>query len=244
MNKIDFIQKFQILIACTIITTGIIISSCVFAQKISKNETITVTGSASKIVKSDTAKFTFYIQAKAPNQKEAYAIIKKQKPIVIDYLKSKGIDEKNINVKTINGYYAYKYNEKGYSTNEVLAYNANLEIDFNSKDVEKIKEISNDIQVLADKGIMLSLRQPEYFYSNLAELKIDLLKEATLDAKQRATSMLSATGANVGKVKQMKMGVFQITPPDSTDVSDYGMNDTSSIDKKITAVTNIVFNVK
>ena len=91
---------------------------------------------------------------------------------------------------------------------------------------------------------MLSLRQPEYFYSNLAELKIDLLKEATLDAKQRATSMLSATGANVGKVKQMKMGVFQITPPDSTDVSDYGMNDTSSIDKKITAVTNIVFNVK
>jgi len=244
MNKIDFIQKFQVLIACTIITSGIILSSCIFAQKISKNETITVTGSASKIVKSDTAKFTFDIQARALTQKEAYGIIKNQKPIVIDYLKSKGIEEKDINIKTLNGYYSYKHNANGYSTNEILAYNANLEFDFISKNVDKIKEISTDIQILADKGVSLSLRQPEFFYSDLATLKINLLKEATTDAKERAISMLSATGANVGKVKQMKMGVFQITPPDSTDVSDYGVNDTSSIDKKITAVANVVFNVK
>ena len=70
------------------------------------------------------------------------------------------------------------------------------------------------------------------------------MKEATLDAKQRAESMLKAAGANVGKVKQMRMGVFQITPPDSTMVSDMGVNDTTTIDKKVTAVANIVFKVK
>ncbi len=42
----------------------------------------------------------------------------------------------------------------------------------------------------------------------------------------------------------MKMGVFQITTPDSTNVADYGINDTSSIDKKVTAVANVVFKVK
>ena len=56
--------------------------------------------------------------------------------------------------------------------------------------------------------------------------------------------MLGAAGARVGKVKQMRMGVFQITPPDSTSVSDTGMNDTSTIDKKVTAVSSVIFKVK
>ena len=56
--------------------------------------------------------------------------------------------------------------------------------------------------------------------------------------------MLEATNTKVGKVKSMRMGVFQITPVDSTMVSDMGINDTSSIDKRVTAVANVVFKVK
>ena len=56
--------------------------------------------------------------------------------------------------------------------------------------------------------------------------------------------MLSATGSHVGKVKSMRMGVFQITAPDSTSVSDMGINDTTTIDKKVTAVANVVFKLK
>lgn len=40
------------------------------------------------------------------------------------------------------------------------------------------------------------------------------------------------------------MGVFQITPLYSTEVSDYGINDTTSIDKEITAVVNCEFIIK
>jgi hypothetical protein len=36
---------------------------------------------------------------------------------------------------------------------------------------------------------------------------------------------------------------MQITPADSNDVSDSGMNDTSSLDKDITAVVNVSFAV-
>jgi hypothetical protein len=35
--------------------------------------------------------------------------------------------------------------------------------------------------------------------------------------------------------------VFQITPADSTDVSDWGINDTSTVAKKVTAVVNVSF---
>lgn len=236
------LEKFQILVSCLIITLGLLIASVIFASKISKDENITVTGSASKIVKSDSAKLTFSIRTRKINQKEAYAHLKTQTPQVIDYLKSKEINE--IDVKTINGYNVYRQNDKGYNTNEIIGYDASQYIDIKSNDVLKIKEISTDIQNLINKGINVEVYSPEYFYSDLASIKVDLLKEASLDAKQRASSMLEATNAHIGKVKSMRMGVFQITPVDSTMVSDMGINDTSSINKKVTAVANVVFKVK
>ena len=56
--------------------------------------------------------------------------------------------------------------------------------------------------------------------------------------------MLKSTNNRVGKIESVRMGVFQITPVDSTDVSDMGINDTSTIEKKITAVSNVTFKVK
>ena len=61
---------------------------------------------------------------------------------------------------------------------------------------------------------------------------------------QRASAMLKATNNKVGKIQSVKMGVFQITEVDSTNVSDMGINDTSTIDKKVTAVANVVFKIK
>ena len=77
-----------------------------------------------------------------------------------------------------------------------------------------------------------------------SDLKVELLEEATNDAKERASAMLKATHNKVGKIQSVKMGVFQITDVDSTNVSDMGINDTSTIDKKVTAVANVVFKIK
>ncbi len=238
------IAKFQLILSCSIISLGILVSSLIFASRMQRNENITVTGSASKIVQSDSGSLRFEIQTRAINQRAAFNVIKSQTPTVIKYLTSKGIEQKDITISAVNGYYIYKTGPNGYNTNEIAAYNASGSFEVKSKDVQKIKEISTDIQNLVDKGIDLSISSPEYYYSDLASIKIDLLKEATIDARQRAISMLSATGSHVGKVKSMRMGVFQITAPDSTSVSDMGINDTSTIDKKVTAVANVVFKVR
>ena len=102
------IKNFQIILSCLIITLGIIFSSIIFSSKIPKDENITVTGSSSKIVKSDIAKLGFQIQSRALTQKEAYAILKKNYPIVEKYLLEKGIKKEEIDVKTVNSYYNYK----------------------------------------------------------------------------------------------------------------------------------------
>ena len=129
-------------------------------------------------------------------------------------------------------------------TNEIAFYNLSQPVVIKSKDVNKIKEISVDIQNLVQQGIDINVNNTEYYYSKLSDLKIQLLKSATTDAKARASAMLKATNNRPGKIQSVQMGVFQITPPDSTNVSDMGINDTSTIDKKVTAVANVVFYVK
>ncbi len=107
------LEKYQLFCACSIIALGIFASSLVFASRISKDENITVTGSYSKIVKSDSAKLRIDLSTRGATQKEAFAKIKSQNPIVIKYLETKGIDKKDINTSTINGYYNYKTHPNG-----------------------------------------------------------------------------------------------------------------------------------
>ena len=45
-------------------------------------------------------------------------------------------------------------------------------------------------------------------------------------------------------MRSSSLGVYQVVPRDSTDVSDYGINDTSSRDKDVNAVVSATFAVK
>ena len=159
-------------------------------------------------------------------------------------MKEAGFSKDDIDIKPQNGYETYKYAPNGVMTNEVSHYNLSQNITVSSKDVQKIKTLSNDLAKLIDKGININVYEPQYFYSKLADDKVVLLKEASVDAKERASAMLKATNNRVGKINSVKMGVFQITPVDSNNVSDMGINDTTSIDKKITSVVNVVFEIK
>jgi hypothetical protein len=71
-----------------------------------------------------------------------------------------------------------------------------------------------------------------------------MLAKATENAKLRASNMVKATGNRIGFMRSAKMGVFQLTPVNSTEVSDWGMNDTTSLDKKVTAVVNASFSIE
>ncbi len=236
------LEKYQITLLALILAFGIFSATKYAANSLSR-EGISVTGSAYEIVKSDSGKLSFDINIQAKSKAEAYNLMKSQLPVVKNYLKENGIE--NIDIKTYNGYYTYKYNNVTRSyTNEVDFYKLSQPVEVTSADVNKIKELSIDIQSLLDKGIDINVNQASYFYSKLPDLKVKLLGEATTDAKDRASAMLKATHNRVGKIQSVKMGVFQITDVDSTSVSDMGINDTSTIDKKVTAVANVVFKIK
>lgn len=237
------LEKFQLAILGLLLAIALVWGAKSITSSVPQDG-ISVTGSAYQIVKSDSGSLEFQITAKQPTKAAAYTLVQKQLPVVIAFLKSKGIDEKDIDVLSYNGYYNYKTNSNGISTGIVDSFNISQPVVIKSADVEKIKIISTEIQGLLDKGIDINVYRPQYFYSNLADLKVKLLQDATKDAKQRAAAMLKATNNRVGKIQSVRMGVFQITPVDSTNVSDMGISDTSTIDKKVTSVANVVFQIK
>ncbi len=240
---LEKIEKYQLLLSAALISISLLIAITFATIKLVKNDGITVTGSAYKIVTSDSGSLNFYINYKAPNKTEAYNQITKQYPIINDYLSNAGIKQEDIEYKAINGYYTYKQTVNGYNTNIPEYYNLTQGVQIKSNDVQKIKSVAKDIQSLITKGVDLNINEPQYYYSDLSLIKVELLEQATIDAKQRAKAMLKATGDRVGQIQSVKMGVFQITPVNSTNVSNMGISDTSTIEKKVTAVANVVFKV-
>ena len=234
-------MKLQLVWLAIILALGMVLA-VKFGTGALSNDKVSVTGSAYQIVKSDSARLEFEITARKHDKQLAYNTIKSQLPVVMSYLKNKGITD--IDVKSLNGYNSYKYTSNGNMTNDIAYYNLSQAFVIKSDDVQKIKDISTDIQSLLDKGIDINVLEAQYFYSGLADLKVKLLEDATTDAKNRATAMLKATHNKPGKIQSVNMGVYQITPVDSTNVSDMGINDTSTIDKKVTAVANVVFRIK
>jgi len=67
------------------------------------------------------------------------------------------------------------------------------------------------------------------------------LGAATRDAQSRALVLVAASGAKLGKLRGVNVGVFQVSSPNSTDVTDYGVYDTTTLRKDVTAVVNVTF---
>ncbi|HHT9121777.1 MAG TPA: SIMPL domain-containing protein [Candidatus Wunengus sp. YC63] len=163
------------------------------------------------------------------------------------YLISKGVSKDEIIASQISTEMKYKHKKdnEGFELKEIESYCLGQYIQVQSNDVYKITQISRESTELIEQGIIFESKAPEYFYTKLEELKIEMLAKATENAKQRAGSMAKATGNEIGFVRSAEMGEFQITPVNFTEVSDcWGINDTDFLVKKVTAVVTVSFAIE
>ncbi len=226
---------------------GLVLSSVIFGWFYTKSkkgdEAVTVTGSAKKRIKSDLVTWSAGVTYQAPQLSEAYKSLSENVPRIKQYLMTKGIAENQITVSSISSTTLHKQNENGGESAEITGYSLRQTIDVRSNEVDKIEQIARESTELINQGILLESGSPQYLFTGLGDLKIEMLGEAAKDAKARAEKIANSTGNNIGAVRSARMGVMQITSADSTDVSDGGISDTASIDKDVTAVVNISFAV-
>jgi hypothetical protein len=226
---------------------GLVMSSVIFGWFYSNakkgDEAITVTGSAKKRIKSDLVVWSAGVSAQSAQLSAAYGQISGEIPKIKQYLITKGIAEDQMTVSAITTTTLHGKDSNGIETSEITGYSLSQSISVRSGDVDRIAQIAREATELINQGILIESSAPQYYYTKAGDLKIEMLGEAAKDAKTRAEQIASSTGNSIGAVRSAKMGVLQITPADSTEVSDMGMYDTSSIDKDMTAVVNISFAV-
>jgi hypothetical protein len=239
----DRIKDYQLVLFAIILGLTFIICTMIGVKNLSRNG-IEITGSANQIVTSDYASWRSEISVNNASLKEGYKELTVYSTKYNNYLLSQGFSKSEIITKKINRTPVYKKNNNGYDSNIIDYYIFIQPIEVNSNNISKINDASLNSQIFLNEGINFNSYNPDYFYTKLDSIKIKLLKEASDNAKLRAESMLKSTGNKAGNISSSKMGVFQITPVNSTDVSDYGINDTSSIKKKVTAVVQVKFSIK
>jgi hypothetical protein len=226
---------------------GMVLSSGVFgwfyAKTKKSDDAITVTGSAKKRIRSDLVVWSAGVSTQSPQLSDAYKQISDSIPKIRKYLVDKGIPENQIQVSAISTVTLHKQDENGRQLNEISGYSLSQSVSVTSNDVDRISQIAREATELINQGILIESSAPQYYYTKIGDLKVEMLGEAARDAKTRAEQIASSTGNSIGSVRSAKMGVLQITAPDSTEVSDSGMFDTTTIDKDMTAVVNISFAV-
>lgn len=235
-------------VAALLLAIGLFASSAVVTYGLIKTRTqaniITVTGSAKKQIKSDYVTWKGTFSRQSENLSDAYSKLQNDLEKVKAYLSREGITENDYTVSSVNTQVNYAMLPNGYMSSNVESYRLYQDIDLRSNDIDRITKISRESTKLIQDGVQFQSMPPMYFYTKIADLKIDMLALATKDARNRAQKIAENAGSTLGKLKTAKMGVFQITPINSNDVSDYGINDTSSIEKEIMSVVNCTFTTR
>jgi len=238
MEKPRNLLWFGLIIGASLIITGAVISRALLDVKELDN-VISVSGSAKQTVTSDSARWTgsFSRTALKDQLKDGYAAMKSDEKIVSDFSKSQGFTDVEISPVFMNEVYKN-------DSNAPKEYNLIQNIEIKSDDVNKMKELAKNSDQLANQGVVFSANSVEYYYSKLPDLRVSLLPEAIKDAKNRAGSIASSSGKQVGSIKSVAMGVVQVMSVGSVDVSDYGSYDTSNIEKEVMITVKTVFGLK
>ncbi len=237
-NNKNYIVFGIILGLSLIISTGV---GAFAFYKIRATDYISTTGSAKKAVTSDKVKWTSSItqKVKMSTMKDGYSKLDTDLKTVKEFLVSNGIPAESITVSPV-------FMNEIWDNNNQADKNYNLvqNIEVQSNDVQKIDSLAKNTNSLINKGVLFTTSSLEFYYSQLPQARIELLASAVQDAKARAEQLAQAGGKKIGILKSASSGVVQVMAPNSVEVSDYGMYDTSKIEKEIMVTVKTSFEIK
>ena len=233
------------------------VTSTYYAIKVKpEKRSIRVTGSAKKRIVSDLIEWSASIEVHNPDRTAAYKQLAEDRAKAIALLKAQGIKETEIQPQSTTFEEEFDTSEeikvlpgtnvptriehktkKGFVTRE--------EIIVRSTDVSTVEKASREVTSLLEQGITITSGAPQYFYTHLGELKLEMLAAAGKDARGRANNIIkNAGGADIGKLRVADMGIININPANSTETSEEGNNDTSSYEKDIITIVHAEFELE
>lgn len=243
-TSVQFPQLFSGMLALSIALVGSAYLGATALRSLRSNDVLTVIGSATRPIRSDFVIWRSSVSSQQATLPLAYQELKRHTERVNTYFKSKNIPAEAISMSAIDTQPIPETNSNGVQTGKTLAYRLVQRFEIRSKDIDGISEIARSSTDLINEGIPFNSDPAEYLYTQLSQLRVDMISEATKDAKARGEAIVNVSGSRLGTIRKAETDVFQITARYSTEVSNSGSYNTTSIDKDIRAVVAITFAVE
>ena len=234
------INQLFMLLASIALASGIATAGYFISQTIQRGHTgvnvAEVKGLSERKVKADFASWTIGFSLKLPSDHNIAGFYKEaegQQEKIINFLVTQGFAKADLKAAGLH----YSLNEYRNKNRELVSSTHNIrgEVIVRSKDVDRVDQAQNKISQLIADGIFVQNQEPRYLFTSLNEIKPDMLKEATENARVAAQEFANNAGVKVAHIKRAVQGGFFI--------KDYGedYSDNTRIEKIVRVVTTITF---
>ena len=239
-------------LSAIVFSIAIVASSIILGQAfLNRNKTpgtISVTGLGQTDFISDLIVWEARFSRVNRDLQQAYTDLDRDKSAIRAYLQSKGLPDSVIVFNAVSTQRNMKqnYTSSGqYIGEEFTGYTLSQMVQIDSKEVEKVEKISREVTELLNQGIQLYSLSPRYYYTKLDDLKIEMISQATENARLRAERIAKNSGADLKELSSARMGIFQITGQNSNeDYSWGGAYNTSSKAKTASITMKLTYHVK
>jgi hypothetical protein len=238
-----FPQLFWGLTAIAVALVGAAWQGASAIRSLRSADALTIIGSAKRPIRSDYVVWRSAVTSQQPTLPQAFQEVKRHTERVRAYFKSQNIPDGAITLSALTTETIPEF-VNGNPTGRTIAYRLIQKFEVNSDKVDEIAKVARSSTDLINEGIPYVSEPPEYLYTQLNKLRVEMIAEATKDAKARADAITNVTGGRVGAVRRAETDAFQITARFSTDVSNSGSYNTATIEKDITAVVSITFGME
>ena len=201
------------------------------------DRTVNVKGLCEKEVKADKVIWPVVYKVMANDIQSVYDQTDGNNAVIIDFLKSGGIDSSEITVSVpeISDKYASEYG----SNDRAFRYIAKSVIIVCTSDVDKVLALMSRQSELLKKGIVTAggnqWENPvEFKYEGLNGIKPEMIEEATRNAREAAQKFAKDSDSRLGKIKTANQGTFTIENRDSN----------TPYIKKVRVVTSVTYYLK
>jgi hypothetical protein len=216
-------------------------------RAVSGQQSITVKGLAEKPIKADSAEWTLTVSVTQPTQAAALEQLAVERKVVEEFLLKQGFaaEDWTADVETLNPHYDEVF-IKDVPRQVQNGFDAYQNIRVTSKNLNKITTANKALLQLRAENHPVNAAPPSFLVSDLENIKMSLIADATKNARTRATEFVKQDGVQVGVMKSASQGAFYILPVggDAGDDSYGGVYDKSTIDKIARVVVTIVYNIE
>jgi hypothetical protein len=230
------------------LAAGLVISAAQVTRAwlhIADSQVISVTGSAYQDVTSDKAVWSASFTTEADQLADALRKLKADAARVQSFFSQRGVTNAEISsiniqrLKALSNQFPVEDASK-----KTIGFRLSQTVRLESTNARQVMDLQQQSGTLVEEGVELDDLGMQFIYSKTAEAKIEMLAAATKDARQRAEQIASQGGRKIRALRAARMGVFQITPRNSNEISAEGINDTTSKDKTIRAVVSASFTME